>query len=96
MAEISVVSRALGIEIDPLEPGILDPSEAEKYAAAIGRQGRLADMLTERVIDVGPITSSMRTDVQNRRPVEVDVRSQPSCTKCWNVNDLLSLSCCRQ
>jgi 2-dehydropantoate 2-reductase len=75
MAEISAVSRALGIEIDPLEPGVLDPSEAEKYAAAIGRQGRLADMLIKRVIDVGPITSSMRTDVQNMRPVEVDVRS---------------------
>jgi len=72
MAEISIISRALGIEIDPLEPGVLEPLEAEKYAAAIGRQGRLADMLLNRVKYIGPSTSSMRTDVQNKRPGEED------------------------
>jgi len=74
MTEISIISRALGIEIDPLEPGVLEPLEADKYAAAIGRQERLADVFLNRVKDIGPITTSMRTDVQNKSPGEVDVR----------------------
>ena len=74
MAETSAISRALGIEIDPLEPGVLEASEATKYATAIGSLGRLADTCIKRVMDVGPITSSMRTDIQNGRPIEADVR----------------------
>lgn len=90
MREIVTISRALGIEIDPFEPGVLQPEEANKVAQALNRNGRLADALIERVIAVGPITSSMRIDVQNGRPVEADVRTDlPFVSACCQPVDVV-------
>lgn len=73
MHEIITIARALGIETDPFEPGIHDPAEAQKIAEGIGRKGRLADELITMAVVLGPVGSSMRTDVQNGRPLEADV-----------------------
>ena len=83
MAEIASVSRALGIEIDPLSHDAL-PSAKAKLAAEKGKaegagekekekEERLDDKLINRVLAVGPLTSSMRTDVQSARSLEVEV-----------------------
>lgn len=74
MQEIVTISRAIGIEIDPLEPGVLEPEEAKAMAEAIGRKGRLADELVERAFAIGPVSSSMRTDLRNGKALEADVR----------------------
>lgn len=85
MAEIASVSRALGIEIDPLSPDALPSAKAKlaKAKAEGAKEGgekekekeeRLDDKLINRVLAVGPLTSSMRTDVQSGRSLEVEVR----------------------
>lgn len=71
MLEVTTISRALGIEIDPYAPDALplplDDVDGEK-------KERMADKLIARYRRIGSTTSSMRTDLQNGQPIEVEVR----------------------
>lgn len=76
--EIVAVARAIGIEIDPATLPAL-PHAANGNGSAIngkpavnGTIEKLEDILVNRVRQ-RPLTSSMRTDVQNGRTVELEV-----------------------
>ncbi|KAF8313631.1 6-phosphogluconate dehydrogenase C-terminal domain-like protein [Clavulina sp. PMI_390] len=72
MREVVLIARGLGIEIDPLEPDVLSPEESERIAKVLGRTGRMADMLFNRLKGGLTISSSTRSDVQAGRALEYE------------------------
>ncbi|KAF8303388.1 6-phosphogluconate dehydrogenase C-terminal domain-like protein [Clavulina sp. PMI_390] len=73
MREVVLVARGLGVEIDPLEPGVLNPEEAKRVAKALGCTERLDDMLVNRLKNFQNINTSTRTDVLEGRALEYEV-----------------------
>ncbi|KAF8303375.1 6-phosphogluconate dehydrogenase C-terminal domain-like protein [Clavulina sp. PMI_390] len=70
--ETVLIARGLGIEVDPLEPGVLSPEEAERAAAALARTQRVDDMIMDRIKGHNT-SSSTRTDAKAGRALEYEV-----------------------
>lgn len=73
MIEMAAISRALGIEIDPHRYYKDTPEKLTEKQRKQNDGKTVDDMLVDRVRSVGPLTSSMRVDVQNGRALESGV-----------------------